>query len=797
VGTIMATNTTFAFPSQAPQGTAAPVAPGQLWQVPVFVTGLLALAAVWVARPLWHGEQPRPRERDLAAAREALNGEHPDVARAIQLARSALDQLPDRAGEAHFLLGSAYLRRTGEAGGEEAAEAWRGAQEHLEQADALGVPDGDRAALAYRLGKVLYHAGADPQRVIAYLARSVDVAADDPGEAYGMLAQAYLKLPTPDVRAALQANKKQLDLPRDNDDLLAPARLLRAQLLLQTQDREEARKALAAIKRGAPPEVYAPARLLLARLYQQDGLWSEAARLWEEARQDKAEVPGGQPRLLYDLGVCYRKTGKEAEADRVLASALGAAGDAGQAAALQLADLRLIGPQPASALGCFDRAVRGLAGPADYHNALVALEEARPLFEKGLQVYRLAGDYASALRLAHLYEKVAPADVAQEAVGQLAEAWAQKCQAAHRDEDARAHWLEAADAYQAVADRATTAPEQSPWLWRAARCAVQAKEPARAASGLKRFLEVETALKDKASPDRLGQGWLALAQVFEAQGEGEAAGAAYAKCLEFPGPFAHRARYQLALALVAQHKPDEAEAVLVQNLELMRPSPDDDAQEKSLFTLADLLFRRGDYRMALLRLDEGLSRFPAHAGATAARLQLAECYRRLSAQEVENSRGERLSPEARAHYRELARDSLEKAADTYQRLAEDLLAHHNAHALPEPEQALLTQAEFAAADCRYDLGKYQEALRLYQLLAVRYHHRVEGLMALRNACRCYWVYPPQPDRARETIAQMRALLKEMDDAALANQLGAWADQLGAWATRQKWEDWLNWAAEQQ
>src|SRR5439155_16492171 len=130
-------------------------------------------------------------------------------------------------------------------------------------------------------------------------------AADDLGEAYGLLTQAYLRLPTPDIPSALASNLKHLQLPTANDDLLAPARLLRGELLLRLKDAAEARKVLSRIGESAPPTILARARILLAQSYQDEASWGQAAQLWEQALADRRQEPPARGRLLYNLGLCY------------------------------------------------------------------------------------------------------------------------------------------------------------------------------------------------------------------------------------------------------------------------------------------------------------------------------------------------------------------------------------------------------------------------------------------------------------------------------------------------------------
>src|SRR5262245_17385603 len=99
-----------ATPSPAPVPP-PPERPG-LWQVPAFVVGVGALVAVCLCRPLWTDRPERRVDRDLAAARHLLARADGDAEQALRLAtraRDAAEQVPDRAGEAALLLGSAHL----------------------------------------------------------------------------------------------------------------------------------------------------------------------------------------------------------------------------------------------------------------------------------------------------------------------------------------------------------------------------------------------------------------------------------------------------------------------------------------------------------------------------------------------------------------------------------------------------------------------------------------------------------------------------------------------------------------
>jgi tetratricopeptide (TPR) repeat protein len=767
----------------------------QLWQVPVFISGLAALAGVWIARPYLHHSGALHLDRELAAAREALERAQPDTERALALAQAVLEkakQTPERAGEAHFLVGSAYLLRAKAATGSLAADLWLEARQHLEQAAELGVPASDHVRLTYRLGKAWYHTGVDPQRVIEALSRTTDAGAEDPAEGYQLLTQAYLRLPNPDVKSALDANRKHLALSTEDDDRLAPIRLLRGELLLRLHEGAEARKVLTRIGRTALRKTYAQARYLSAQSFQEDQLWAEAAALWEEILHEQDEPPCEPGRILYYLGVCYRRMDRTREAGRWWEKALQHGGDVEQAAALRLAELRPPGSNAGSALEYYERGLRDLTTPASYHNSLLSIEDTRALVESGYRHYKEVGDFARCLRLARLYAKIGGPASSQELIGKAAEAWGQDCRKRSRQasgaevattlKNANTHLQEAGAAYEALA-AATLAPaDRAKWLWTSADCYLQGQDYSQAIDILKRYLATET------SPEQLGAAWYKLAQAHEAQKDAASARAGFYKCIEYPGPFGYRARFELALSDIAEGKLDDAEASLKQNLELMRGAPDEETYEKSLRALAELLVKRRDFRMAALRLQELLERYPGNPATLQTRQQLAECYRRLAAQEDQNLHGGTyLTADAQLHYRDQRRVWMQMAAAHYTKLADDLSALRASRTLNPTEEGSLRQAGFALAECRFEAGDYQGAIRLYEDLVTRYPHRVEALTALKQITRCYWVQR-DPNNAAETIKRIQTMLKDLPDSAFSGDADG--------QTRQEWEEWLEWASKQ-
>jgi hypothetical protein len=776
---------------------------GQLWQVPTLLAGLLTVVGICATLPLHHRSGAHQLDGDLAAIRKALEGPSANLENVRALAEKTLagtGQHPELAGEAHFLLGSVYQRLGDRSPAGQGADSWKKALPHLEQAEKLGVRPGDRAALTVRLARAWLQNGRDVNQVIAYLSRAVSPTDDEAAEGYRLLAQAYLALPVPNLEGALDANLRLLALPIDNEEILGPARLLAADILLRQRKPAEALRMLENIGSRAPSAVLARARFLQGVCCQDLGLWDRAIPLWKTVLLDPTPAPGGRGQILYYLGRCYRhvEPPDEAAAARAWEEAMKLGAESGQAAALSLAELRLFGANPASALEAYRRALDRVASPKDYRNTLIPLEKARHRIEFGCQFFNRGHDFDSALQLAVLYKKVALAGVAQSLDGQAAEAWARDLQTqssdtgsdpTRRGEQIRALFVRAGSAYQEAA-ATRPAAEQPKMLWQSASCSLQGEDFPRAVAVLEQFVQFSV------PDDWRGEGFFTLAEArltLSQKEPGKAADwkrsarEAYLKAIEYPGPFASRARYQLALAELEQpatdpaderHHLDQAEALLQQNLEpkvvLLAP----DAHEKSLFRLASLLVRRHNYDQAYLRLQEAVDRYPANPTILQARGQLAECYHQLAYQEI-NYLNSTVKPDAQLYHQRKKGLYLDKAVGSYEKLADDLKRLEKTGKLTAAGQAILTRGLFAIADCRFEKGEYEEALRQSKELAERYAGRVECLTAFQNIWRCAGAKGLM-EEARKALDQARATLDSLPEEAFR----------GSPTTKQEWQNWI-------
>jgi hypothetical protein len=282
---------------------------------------------------------------------------------------------------------------------------------------------------------------------------------------------------------------------------------------------------------------------------------------------------------------------------------------------------------------------------------------------------------------------------------------------------------------------------------------------------------------------------------------------AYHKAIEFRGPFAFRARYQLAQAEMDFRSPNpievaehlkQASALLMQNLDAVAGSDTpSDVRERSQFLLGQLLFQQREYFQAKLYLEAAVDQYPSNSQILDARERLADCFRRLADQQMERLNSPDSKGDAQLNCRRKKNLYLEKAVDHYQRLADDLDRRDGSGRLTAAEQSLLRRSAFALAGCRADQDNMtDEAFRLYQALAEkRYPGQVECLAAYQNmwACACRL---NQPEVARAALRNAWLALEKLSDDELnklpANAFRGYPGPL----TRDAWKKYITLMADQ-
>src|SRR5439155_11010555 len=259
---------------------------------------------------------------------------------------------------------------------------------------------------------------------------------------------------------------------------------------------------------------------------QQDKLYEEAARLWEEMLSDFGQVRQAPlDRIHYSLGECYQQLNRHGEAIAAWEKAAGEGGEGAQAAIFRLAESKLAKQDATGAEAAFEKALAGEKSLGDYHNTLLDVTEAQRLIQQACKTYRVLGDYERSLKMADLYRKLAPPEAAQGLIGEAADEWAK-----HLDNEPLRKikvLREAAAAYEKAAGLARTSADQAKWLWLSADRYRQAHDPHQELAMLQAFLRVE------ATPERRGEGWLAIGKIRLALKREEEARTAFLKCIEY------------------------------------------------------------------------------------------------------------------------------------------------------------------------------------------------------------------------------------------------------------------------
>ncbi len=136
------------------------------------------------------------------------------------------------------------------------------------------------------------------------------------------------------------------------------------------------------------------------------------------------------------------------------------------------------------------------------------------------------------------------------------------------------------------------------------------------------------------------------------------------------------------------------------------------------------------------KLGAAVKRYPANPEGARALYHLADSYRRLAddAMAAANAVGANVSKEKRDHAMDMHHVYMTNAANMFLDLAALMDRPEGKDLLTVEERV---QVPFLAADCLFDLGKYDDARNAYQILAERYPGRLEGLNALGGLVRCY------------------------------------------------------------
>jgi len=404
-----------------------------------------------------------------------------------------------------------------------------------------------------------------------------------------------------------------------------------------------------------------------------------------------------------------------------------------------------------------------LSANANYQGALELLA-----YEQML-VQAPSGDFFA--RLAKVYEKRADqveagmANVKDEEVARLRE----------QVRDLR---TKAGDALVAVSKAMTLADDKSygDALWHGVDLFDRASNVQRVIWALELFAA------ERPDDPLAAEATLRLGRAYQAAGQFDKAISAFQRTqFRYPKSLAaSKAAVPLAQAYVAKG-PDgyvKAEKVLLSVLE-SNPVLTPEAEEfrGALLELAQLYYRTNRYEEAIARLEELTQRYPNEPGMAQLLFLIGDSYRKSAGLiDVKQGSDPREAETAR-------QERLGRAKKLFDRVVE---MGRLTPPSRDQDKLQLKLAHFYRADCLYDLGQYEDAIKLYDAAAFRYQDDPSALAAYVQIVNSYCALGKM-DQAKAANERAKWLLKRMPPQAFAD--GSFA------MPKNYWEQWLKWTGQ--
>lgn len=756
----------------------------QLWQWPAL---LLSLSLMGVSAYLFYGTLPRPRwAEQLQSARDLVSANHPESAiDYLNRVLASRELSPREEADAHLLLAEAIDNAQRHAGVSVADNHARIIQQSQLALD-NGVPATSeihsRMARAF-LGLNRTKQALDEFRKAATLGNSaplqrqiidLELALRETDKAAKSLAT-YLGMSSlsPDQRAIAIDQQTQIMLDAEQYEeargilqtslsvttsptLLGGLRYHLGQALLGLNRPDEAAPHLRAARDllGVKSPLDAEAAILLGHIEQSHGRYAVAIEIYQDVLTSHVGHATNIPARL-GRGVCRVMLGQDEAGLNDIEHATRQIADRKEAVHLIPESTRML-----------HEAEDRLATHENFQGALEVMS-----CEQQLNEQPAAPFFA---RLAALYEQ--RADQISATLPNALES--ERLKRVPQVQELRSR---AGDAYIAYS-RALTIKDDKGYgeaLWRGIDLYDQAGEIPRAIAALELFIAERP--QDPVAPDAV----LRLGRTYFAAGLFDKAIATFQKCqLLYPKSLAaSKSAIPLALAYIAKG-PDaylSAERVLlavVNDNPLVAP----DAEEfrEAIFELGQLYYRTGRYDEAIIRLHEWTQRYGTERRLGQVSFLTADSYRK-SAPAIAGATTQPAIVDA--HTAEVRRDRLQRAHDYY-----DLCVEFFRQTAPanDVEQLYARLASFYRADCLYDLGRYEDAIRDYDLAAFKYQDDPSALIAYIQIVNSYCALG-RFDDARAANERARWILRRMPPEAFKSASFI--------LSRPYWEKWMSWSGE--
>jgi tetratricopeptide (TPR) repeat protein len=369
-----------------------------------------------------------------------------------------------------------------------------------------------------------------------------------------------------------------------------------------------------------------------------------------------------------------------------------------------------------------------------------------------------------------------------------------------REQQIRDFRAKAGDAYIAYS-RALTLTDDKGYgdaLWRGVELYDRAGDLQRMISALELFAAERP--EDSLTPDAL----LRLGKAYQAAGNYDKAIGAYQRNqFRYPNTLAaSKSAVPLAQAYVAKG-PDyygKAEGVLigvVDNNPLITPEAAEFKQ--ALFELAQLYYRTSRYEEAVAKLEELTQRYPKDERMGQLVFLMGDSYRKSASMLVVGvpaplpasatkppagaAASTQKSPPAEMDPVEVAsakRDRLTRAKSLFDRSIEIYL---RTPPIGDVDKLYCKLAHFYRADCVFDLGQYEDSIKLYDHAAFRYQEDPTALAAYVQIVNAYCALNKVAE-AKTANERAKWLLRKMPPEAFSNG--------GFTMPKEYWDKWLQW-----
>ena len=346
------------------------------------------------------------------------------------------------------------------------------------------------------------------------------------------------------------------------------------------------------------------------------------------------------------------------------------------------------------------------------------------------------------------------------------------------------HFDQAAEQFLRVSQLAVDEDElygQS--LWQAALCFDKAGNAEKAIETWERFVD------QREGKTRWPRALFYLAQAHQSLGHYDEAITYYRTLLHrHPhSPAAFDSIVPLARCYLAEEPVqwDKAEELLLSVLNNRALTPEAPYFRQALFELGELYFHNQNYPQAITRLIEAIDRYPKEPGLGKYLFLVGDSYRqsglklddtldKLSEDPADTVSREKTSNRKRQHLKK-ALEYFSMAVDFYEHVPED---RRN-----QLDNLYLRHSWIYRGDCLFDLGMYQQAVLLYEEVALRYQLTPTALMAFIQIVNCH-VKMNNPVEAASANRRAIWQLTKMTDAALTDNPIA--------LSRKEWQQWFHW-----